>query len=154
MTVRRPWSIILSLVTANTVIFKWFNLMQFLGVGDLKQRKSPKCWHFQILISRFPWITDLAIETHCINESSFFSFIYILVKSKKTRRTKDWFKIRSLHNNLFLTVLYMIIYPLLNHPFPTFANNRRYLKVYRMREQLVWCRPSKNVNKYTSRAFF
>ena len=34
----------------------------------------------------------------------------------------------------------MIIYPLLNHPFPTFAKNRRYFKVCRMREQLVWSR--------------
>ena len=72
----------------------------------------------------------------------------------KITRTRDWFKIRSLYNNLFLTVLYMIIYPLLNHPFPTFANNRRYWKICRKREQLVWCRPPKNINKYPSHTFF
>ena len=59
---------------------------------------------------------------------------------RATRRTRDWFKIRSLYNNLFLTVMYMKIYSLLNHPFPTFAKNQRYLKVCRMREQLVWLR--------------
>ena len=69
-----------------------------------------------------------------------FRFKYSRLCHKSIRRTRDWFKIRTLYSNLFLTVLYMIIYPLLNHPFLTFANNRKY--------------PSKNVNKYPSRAFF